>query len=622
MSRPRVVWTCFAVCFLVVLGVMGWVTSHALRLEEARRETVRERAVEARLRLALWRLDSAAGGLLLLENARPPAHFKAFHAADQLYTNAFQLVQKGQVMAPSPMLNEVPPHAKLYFQIDDEGIFSSPQVPEGNHRDLAEQNYTTREAIEAAQIWLGEARDQWRGSTFLSGGADSPSETLQTGEANSPPVPPPPPRADDEEDAAARQEFLRRARLASSNQAEASVNLGSAKLQTKNTLALQQAVSAGVNVERPDAADLYTGVWRDGELYLRREAFLDGSRAAQFVWLEASAIEETFLSQIRDLFPEGKLVPRGEDPASSLWATGGMSALSRSLVALPYKLDPGKVMDLVPEWPDSPVGRSLVMAWVSVIGAALGACFLVAGIVALSERRAAFVSAVTHEMRTPLTTFRLYSEMLSRDMVREPEKRERYLNTLTTEADRLSHLVENVLTYARLERGRTRAENECVSLTDLVARLRPRLEQRVVQDGCALEVAVGEETKREKLRTDVMAVEQIIFNLVDNACKYGCQGGSKETVHLRVGVEGREAVFHVADGGPGVPKSEARRLFRPFQKSAHEAAHSAPGIGLGLGLCRQLSRKLGGDVRLEETERGACFRLSLPLEAPPEQGPA
>ena len=79
---------------------------------------------------------------------------------------------------------------------------------------------------------------------------------------------------------------------------------------------------------------------------------------------------------------------------------------------------------------------------------------LLAGVVALSERRAAFVSSVTHELRTPLTTFRMYADMLARGMVPDAERRQQYLETLRTEAERLTHLVENVLSYARLERGR------------------------------------------------------------------------------------------------------------------------------------------------------------------------
>ena len=83
--------------------------------------------------------------------------------------------------------------------------------------------------------------------------------------------------------------------------------------------------------------------------------------------------------------------------------------------------------------------------------------------VALSERRGAFVSAVTHELRTPLTTFRMYAEMLAEGMVPSPEARQKYLETLRREADRLAHLVENVLQYARLERGRPGGRRENVT---------------------------------------------------------------------------------------------------------------------------------------------------------------
>ena len=113
-----------------------------------------DRDLHERIRLALWRMDSAANALVFAESARPPNQFKAFHATDQAYTNTFQLVKKGQILAPSPLMSSVPDYAKLYFQIDGEGNLSSPQVPQGNSRDLAEQNYMSREAVEEAEALL------------------------------------------------------------------------------------------------------------------------------------------------------------------------------------------------------------------------------------------------------------------------------------------------------------------------------------------------------------------------------------------------------------------------------------------------------------------------------------
>ena len=145
---------------------------------------------------------------------------------------------------------------------------------------------------------------------------------------------------------------------------------------------------------------------------------------------------------------------------------------------------------------------------------------LVWGVVRLSERRAAFVSAVTHELRTPLTTFRLYAEMLAEGMVPDSQRRQEYLLSLRREADRLAHLVENVLSYARLERGRRGAAVGPIALAELVDRAEQRLAAHAEQAGMTLVVEGREEAAGAVVLANPSAVEQVLLNLVDNACKY------------------------------------------------------------------------------------------------------
>jgi signal transduction histidine kinase len=249
--------------------------------------------------------------------------------------------------------------------------------------------------------------------------------------------------------------------------------------------------------------------------------------------------------------------------------------------------------------------------------AALAVAVLLHGAVSLSERRGAFVSAVTHELRTPLTTFKMYSEMLAEGMVQEESRRKQYLGTLCSEANRLSHLVENVLAYARLERGSARTRVEKISLEQLIERVRPRLVQRAEQAGMQWVEDLDEKALRICVHVDVAAVEQILFNLVDNACKYGAPSASEKILHLEALPDGKFAILRIRDHGQGISAQGARRLFKPFSKSAHEAAQSAPGVGLGLALCRRLSRSMGGNLSLDQSIRtGACFVLQLPISQP------
>ncbi len=236
---------------------------------------------------------------------------------------------------------------------------------------------------------------------------------------------------------------------------------------------------------------------------------------------------------------------------------------------------------------------------------------LLFGAVNLSERRAAFVSSVTHELRTPLTTFRMYAEMLAGGMVPSEEARQSYLNTLSAEAGRLSHLVENVLAYARLERNSARSRVESVDPPRLFGAGKGRRAARAAQAGMKLILDVDPNCAAETLTTDVSAVEQILFNLVDNACKYASASERKE-VRISAERSGKWFSIKVRDGGPGFSNQEMRKLFKPFSKSARQAAHSAPGVGLGLALSQRLARDLGGDLQLDRSvSDGACFNLTL-----------
>jgi signal transduction histidine kinase len=263
----------------------------------------------------------------------------------------------------------------------------------------------------------------------------------------------------------------------------------------------------------------------------------------------------------------------------------------------------------------SPIQLSLIIAWTCLLSAAGAVAVLLLGVVTLSERRGAFVSAVTHELRTPLTTFRMYAEMLTEGMVPDAERRQSYLETLRVEADRLAHLVENVLAYARLERGRPGRARQSVTVEALMGQVQSRLADRATQAQMKLVIRVDEATRAIALRTDPAAVEQVLFNLVDNACKYAGTADDRQ-IHVDVEPAAKGVRFAVRDHGPGISSREAKSLFRPFSKSVQQAANSAPGVGLGLALCRRLAASLGGRLELQTPrEGGAAFVLTLPADS-------
>jgi signal transduction histidine kinase len=361
------------------------------------------------------------------------------------------------------------------------------------------------------------------------------------------------------------------------------------------------------SVASVSAENVFKPIWLDDALVLGRRVSQGKTSLIQGVWLNWAHLRSSLLATIRDLFPEANLEP----------APPGTGHEARLLASLPVRLVPGPV-SRPPRETWTPIRLTLAFAGIFVMVAAVAIGVLLHGTLSLSERRAAFVSAVTHELRTPLMTFQMYSEMLAEGMIADEGQRRHYLTTLCSEANRLSHLVENVLAYARLERRSARSRIEQVSLRDLMTRVQPRLKDRAALAGLTLTEKVAPDAARAVMHVDITAVEQILFNLVDNACKYGAPQAPENGIGLEAELENSRRVrLRIRDHGPGLHPDAARHLFEPFSKSAQEAAHTAPGVGLGLALCRRLSRSMGGDLRLIPGDKhGACFELTLPVCAP------
>ena len=214
-----------------------------------------------------------------------------------------------------------------------------------------------------------------------------------------------------------------------------------------------------------------------------------------------------------------------------------------------------------------------------------------------------------------MTTLRLYLDMLTGGLVTEERQRAEYLHTLNAETDRLNRLVGNVLDFSRLENQRPRLEKVPIPLKDLLEQLRGTWEGRCRDSGKELVIdhSLPAETR---LVTDVKLVQQILGNLIDNACKYS-RGADDRRIWVHARGEGRRRlVLEVEDRGPGVPARERRSVFRPFRRG-RGADVTAGGVGLGLALAHRWARLLGGKLTLcrgSDKTPGACFRFELPLK--------
>jgi signal transduction histidine kinase len=259
--------------------------------------------------------------------------------------------------------------------------------------------------------------------------------------------------------------------------------------------------------------------------------------------------------------------------------------------------------------------RAVVSQFRRVFAITAGAIVLAASAVVLilfqtdrlARQRARFAAAAAHELKTPLAGLLLHAEMLAEDLG-DAEHRSRYAATVSAEADRLGRVVSNMLDLAQLERATPlvapRAGDLGSAVEARVERLRTRLED------AGLEVDINIEPNLPPALFDADALGQILDNLLDNAEKH-TRTAEDRWVRVRVNRDDDRLRIEVADNGPGIPRSQRRTMFRPFDRA--EDAVGRPGLGLGLAVARSFAQAQGGELELDaENSVGARFVLTLP----------
>jgi len=585
MSHPKRVWIVFAAALVVVVAAMGYLSVVAIDLDRDRRGARRQAELEESVRLALWRMDGALTALVAQESARPVFEYRSFYTPNDAFTTTYRPVAPGSVVLPSPLLWQDPPLVRLHFNVAPDGTVSSPQVMPG----LAE-NPATASRVSQSRIGQTSARLTRIRAVLARGDLASvlPAPPADSGDAL-PDMP----------------------LLVFGNTASGRTRGGQSRLNTMefNARFFNNAVANSQNVQYAQNRDVASartlregparGVWLGEDLLLARRVAQGDQTRIVGCWLDWTAMRPWLLGYVQDLLPEASLVAAADGPADQ----------ARRLASLPLVLVPGEA----PVSPDEPntLAASLSAAWVGVVLAAVAVGAMLHGVLSLSQRRAVFATAVTHELRTPLTSMRMYTEMLAGGLVTDDEKRAGYLDTLHTQTGRLCHLVENVLEYAQLEAGRPSASAAVdVTAGDLLDRAKPRLDARAEQADMTLVVSVDDGATRT-LHVDPTAVEQILFNLVDNACKYAADADERR-IELAVRPAGAAVEFSVRDYGPGISPADAARIFRPFTKARRDAAGTSGGVGLGLAISRQSAKRMGGHLACRRVEGpGACFVLRL-----------
>jgi PAS domain S-box-containing protein len=223
------------------------------------------------------------------------------------------------------------------------------------------------------------------------------------------------------------------------------------------------------------------------------------------------------------------------------------------------------------------------------------------------ELRTTFTSVVSHELQTPIAIIKGYASTLAReDASWEGETLRARLRAIEEEADRLNHLVGNILYASRIQAGGLKMERAEVDLAQLARSVVRRFSAR----GRDWDIRVSFPRDCPLVVADRERIEEVLMNLLDNAVKYSPQPGS---IRVRGEVTGDEVIVRVVDSGQGIPLREQERIFERYQRVENAATRRTQGAGLGLYICRAIVEAHGGHIWVRsELGHGAAFSFSLP----------
>ena len=231
--------------------------------------------------------------------------------------------------------------------------------------------------------------------------------------------------------------------------------------------------------------------------------------------------------------------------------------------------------------------------------------------VRMNEVRSQFVASVSHELKTPLTSIRMFAETLAMGRGRDEVTRSEYLETIVHESERLARLVDNVLDFSKIEQGKKIYRLRPTRLEEVAGSAARAMQFPLAQQGFKLRVSVQEQLP--ELNADPDAIQQAILNLLTNAMKYS---GDAREIDLRLSARNGDAVIEVADHGLGLAPEELKRIFDKFYRAPSHESRLIAGTGLGLTLVAHIAKAHGGRVEVESAPgAGSTFCMFLPIEA-------
>jgi two-component system, OmpR family, phosphate regulon sensor histidine kinase PhoR len=226
-----------------------------------------------------------------------------------------------------------------------------------------------------------------------------------------------------------------------------------------------------------------------------------------------------------------------------------------------------------------------------------------------NELKSEFISNVSHELKTPLSIISMFGEMLANGRTKGPEQATEYADIIWRESVRLGRLIDNVLDFAKIDRGKGVYEFTETDIGEVVERAVDLVGRRLTMAEMSIDVDIEPDLPQVKL--DANAFTLAVMNLIDNATKYAADG---KRIKLELRRQGERIVLSVKDWGPGIDLAEQEQIFERFYRARAVRLKQIRGSGIGLALVRHIARAHHGDVGVESAPgAGSTFRIWLPV---------
>ncbi|MDH3377275.1 MAG: ATP-binding protein [Gammaproteobacteria bacterium] len=363
---------------------------------------------------------------------------------------------------------------------------------------------------------------------------------------------------------------------------------------------------------------LFRNVWRDSQRYVQG-ALIDPETFVKGV--TESAFRNTRLARMSKL-----IVAFRGDVLSAITGTGvggylsNTDELTGSLLYRTRLSSPLSELELIFSVTKLPAGPgALVVGWLAAVLALVlcGGVYLMyrlgKGQIALARQQQDFVSAVSHELNTPLTSIRMYGEMLCEGWASE-DKKQSYYEYIFAESERLSRLIANVLQLARMTRNDLPVALKPVGVSEIMDGIRSKISSQVEHAGFGLQIHCTDAAADTVIRVDTDLFAQIIINLVDNAIKFSHDAATK-SIDINCTLQrDRTVLCSIRDYGPGVARDQMKKIFKLFYRSENELTRETVGTGIGLALAHQLTVAMRGRIDVMNADPGAEFRISFPID--------